>query len=58
MTVVVDGATRLERVSENDGISSFAEVYYGWPTGRIYEHASEDSSIDIAEAFKRDRVTA
>lgn len=52
MTVVVDSATRLERISETEGLSHFAEFYYGWPTGRTYDHASEASSIDIAEAFK------
>jgi len=52
--VVVDSATRLERVSETEGISRFAEVYYGWPTGRIFEHPSsvDESAIDIAEAYK------
>lgn len=52
MNVVVDGATRLVRVSEKSGVSKFAEVYCGWKTGNTFEAASTASAEEVAEAFK------
>ena len=52
MNVVVDGVTRLERISEKNGVSKFAEVYYGWKTGNTFEASSSASANEVAEAFK------
>lgn len=51
-TVVVDGATRLERVSEDAGVVRYAEVYYGWKTGNLFDFAADLSAGDVAEAFR------
>ena len=55
MNVVVDSATRLERVSENAGVSKFAEVYYNWPTGFVVDLPATASTTEIVEGYKAAR---
>lgn len=51
-TVVVNGSTRLERIGEVGEVTRFAEVYYGWKTGNVFEFPSSLSASDVAEAFR------
>lgn len=50
--VVVDGATRLERVSTVDATARYAEVYCGWKTGNLFDFPSDMSAGTVAETFR------
>jgi len=55
--VDVDSVTRLDKISETDGITQYAEVYHGFKTGNTFEYASTAHSEEVRQAYK-DKSTA
>lgn len=52
MTVIINGETKLVLKQTKGKVNLFAEVYYGWETGNVFEAPSTATPAEVAELFK------